>query len=60
MDFDKRTEETVNKILKSYEDTKEINEIDIANQPDKKAIIEIIHKLQFTDSIALKIIWQLP
>ena len=45
MDFDKRTEETVNKILKSYEDTKEINEIDIANQPDKKAIIEIIHKL---------------
>ncbi len=45
MDFDKRTEETVNKILKSYEDTKEINEIDIDNQPDKKAIIEIIHKL---------------
>ena len=45
MDFDKRTEETVNKILKSYEDTKEINEIDIANQPDKKEIIEIIHKL---------------
>jgi len=29
VDFDKRTEETVNKILKSYEDTKEINEIDI-------------------------------
>lgn len=45
MDFDKRTEEAVNKILKSYEDKKEINGIDIANQPDKKAIIEIIHKL---------------
>lgn len=45
MDFDKRTEETVNKILKSYEDKKEINEIDIDNQPDKKAIIEIINKL---------------
>lgn len=45
MDFDKRIEETVNKILKSYEDTKEINGIDIDNQPDKKAIIEIIHKL---------------
>lgn len=45
MDFDKCTEEAVNKILKSYEDKKEINGIDIANQPDKKAIIEIIHKL---------------
>lgn len=45
MDFDKRTEEVVNKILKSYEDEKEINGIDLGNQPDKKAIIEIIHKL---------------
>lgn len=45
MDFDKRTEDVVNKILKSYEDKKEINGIDIANQPDKKAIIEIIGKL---------------
>lgn len=45
MDFDKRTEETVNKLLKSYEDKKEINGIDISNQPDKKAIIEIISKL---------------
>ena len=45
MDFDKRTEETINKILKSYEDKKEINGIDISNQPDKKAIIEIINKL---------------
>lgn len=45
MDFDKRTEDAVNRILKSYEDKKEINGIDIANQPDKKAIIEIIHKL---------------
>lgn len=45
MDFDERTEMAVNKILKSYDDKKEINRIDIANQPDKKAIIEIIHKL---------------
>lgn len=45
MDFDKRTEEAVGKILKNYEDKKVINEIDIANQPDKKAIIEIINKL---------------
>lgn len=45
MDFDKCTEAAVNKILKSYEDKKEINGLDIANQPDKKAIIEIIHKL---------------
>lgn len=45
MDFDKRTEEAINNILKSYEDKKEINGIDISNQPDKKAIIEIIHKL---------------
>lgn len=45
MDFDKRTEDAMNRILKSYEDKKEINGIDIANQPDKKAIIEIIHKL---------------
>ena len=45
MDLDKRTEETVNKILKSYEDGKVINGIDINNQPDKKAIIEIINKL---------------
>ena len=45
MDFDERTEMAVNKILKSYDDKKEINRIDITNQPDKKAIIEIIHKL---------------
>lgn len=45
MDFDKRTEEAVKKLLKSYEDKKEINGIDILNQPDKKAIIEIINKL---------------
>ena len=45
MDFGARTEEAVCKILKSYEDKKEINGIDIANQPDKKAILEIIHKL---------------
>lgn len=45
MDFDKRTEDIVEKILKSYEDGKEINEIDMNNQPDRSAIIEIINKL---------------
>lgn len=45
VDFDQRTENTVNHILKSYEDDKEINVIDMSNQPDKKAIIEIIGKL---------------
>lgn len=45
MDFDKRTEDAVNKILRNYEDKKEINGIDINNQPDKQAIIEIINKL---------------
>lgn len=45
MDLDKRTEEAVSKILESYDDDKKINEIDMNNQPDKKAIIEIINKL---------------
>lgn len=45
MDFDKRTEKVVNRILKNYEDKKEINGIDIGNQPDRKAIIKIINKL---------------
>lgn len=45
MDFDRRTEEVVNKILKNYEDKKEINGIDIGNQPDKKAVIEIVNKI---------------
>lgn len=45
MNFDKRTEDAVIKILKNYEDKKEINGIDINNQPDKKAIIDIIYKL---------------
>ncbi len=45
MDFDKRTEDVVNSILRSYEDNKVINGIDIENQPDKKAVIEIVHKL---------------
>ena len=39
------TEETVANILKDYEDDREVNKIDIRNQPDKKAIIEIVDKL---------------
>ena len=45
MDFDLKTEELVGKILSNYEDDKIINKIDISNQPDKKAIIEIVNKL---------------
>lgn len=45
MSFDNCTEKVINNILKSYEDNKEINGIDINNQPDKKSIIEIINKL---------------
>ena len=45
MNFDERTEMSVANILKSYEDKKVINGIDINNQPDKQAIIDIINKL---------------
>lgn len=45
MELDKRTEETISNILDSYYDQKVINRIDINNQPEKKAIIEIVDKL---------------
>lgn len=45
MELDRRTEETINKILDSYGDSKVINRLDLNNQPDKKAIIEIVNKL---------------
>ncbi|MCQ2498083.1 MAG: serine acetyltransferase [Lachnospiraceae bacterium] len=45
MELDKRTEETISNILENYDDQKVINRIDINNQPDKKAIIEIVDKL---------------
>ena len=45
MNFDKKTEELVSHILVDYDDEKIINKIDIHNQPDKKAIIEIVNKL---------------
>jgi len=45
MELDKRTEETIEKILVSYDDNKVINKIDLKNQPDKASIIEIVNKL---------------
>lgn len=45
MDFDLRTEKVVSDILANYEDSKTINRINMSNQPDKKAIIEIVNKL---------------
>ena len=45
MELEDYTEETVANILKDYEDDREVNKIDIRNQPDKKAIIEIVDKL---------------
>lgn len=45
MKLDKRMEDTIDSILKSYEDDKEINRLNIAYQPDKKSIIEIVKKL---------------
>jgi len=45
MELDRRTEETISNILKNYDDDKVINKIDIQNQPEKKAIIEIVDKL---------------
>lgn len=45
MDADMRVENIVNAILKDYEGEREINKIDLRNQPDKKAIIDIVDKL---------------
>lgn len=45
MELEKRTEQTIEKILDSYDDEKVINHLDLKNQPDKKAIIEIVDKL---------------
>lgn len=45
MELEKRTEQTIAKILDSYDDEKVVNHLDLKNQPDKKAIIEIVDKL---------------
>lgn len=45
MELEKRTEQAIAKILDSYDDEKVINHLDLKNQPDKKAIIEIVDKL---------------
>ncbi|ETP73437.1 serine acetyltransferase [Lachnospiraceae bacterium JC7] len=40
-----RIDEVVNMILSDYEDDRTINHIDICNQPDKKAIVDVVEKL---------------
>ena len=45
MEADKRVEIIVENILKDYESDREINKIDLHNEPDKEAIIDIIDKL---------------
>lgn len=42
---EERVENIVELILKDYEDGRAINKTDIYNQPDKKAIIDIVEKL---------------
>lgn len=42
---EERVESIVKLILKDYEDDRAVNKTDIYNQPDKKAIIEIVEKL---------------
>ena len=38
-------EEVVNTILSDYEDERTVNRIDICNQPDRKAIVDVVEKL---------------
>lgn len=45
MEQERRVEEIVDLILKDYESEREINKIDLHNQPDKEAIIDIVDKL---------------
>ncbi len=40
-----RIDEVVNMILSDYEDERTVNHIDICNQPDKKAIVDVVEKL---------------
>lgn len=46
----KQTEDTeirdvVNMIISDYDDDRTVNKVDIYNQPDKKAIVDIVDKL---------------
>ena len=45
MNNEERIESIVCKMLADYEDDRAINKIDLLNQPDKRAIIDIISKL---------------
>lgn len=40
-----RIEEIVDLILSDYEDKRTVNQIDICNQPDKRAIVDVVEKL---------------
>ncbi|MBE6003901.1 MAG: serine acetyltransferase [Lachnospiraceae bacterium] len=42
---EKKIEQVVNMILSDYEDDRTVNHIDICNQPDKKAIVDVVEKL---------------
>lgn len=42
---DNRIEEIVDLIIKDYEDDRTVNRVDILNQPDKKAIVDVLEKL---------------
>lgn len=42
---DTEISEVVNLILSDYEDDRTINKIDISNQPDKEAIIDVVEKM---------------
>ncbi len=42
---DNRIEEIVDLIISDYEDDRTVNRVDILNQPDKKAIVDVLEKL---------------
>ncbi len=42
---DNRIDEIVDMIIEDYEDDRTVNRVDILNQPDKKAIVDIVEKL---------------
>lgn len=45
MNFDRRTEKMIGDLLVNYADGKIINHVDVHNQPDRKAVIELVDKL---------------
>ena len=42
---DNRIDEIVDMIINDYEDDRTVNRVDILNQPDKKAIVDVLEKL---------------